>query len=179
MQSCTEGLIPFPYVDLFSLIDKSRDKNTNFSTCMHLAPYKASVYVGCSTTTYVHWDLCQKIKIKCWVSMSRHEISDPWPSIYWKRYDSSLQLHFEGYKSTILSYGKEEKAFNFEIKVTLEKLLHIESASLFSSSLNTVFSPQYFSLLLKRTSLSPFYELSFGGGPTRKYVMLSLMLIIY
>jgi hypothetical protein len=80
--------------------------------------------------------------------MSRQEISDPWPSIYWKRPDSALQLHFEGYKSTISSYGKEEKAFNFERKVTLEKLLHIESASLYPSSLNTVFSPQALSQLL-------------------------------
>jgi hypothetical protein len=39
--------------------------------------------------------------------MSRQEISDPWPSIYWKRSDSALQLHSEGYKSTIPSYGKE------------------------------------------------------------------------
>jgi hypothetical protein len=83
------------------------------------------------------------------VSMSRQEISDPWPSIYWKRSDSTLQLHFEGYKSTISSYGKEEKAFNFESKVTLEKLLHIESASLCPSSLNTVFNPQALSLLLR------------------------------
>jgi hypothetical protein len=44
---------------------------------------------------------------------------------------------------------KEEKAFNFERKVTLEKLLHIESASLCPSSLNTVFSPQALSLLLR------------------------------
>jgi hypothetical protein len=81
--------------------------------------------------------------------MSRQKISDPWPSIYWKRSDSALQLHSEGYKSTISSYGKEEKAFNFERKVTLEKLLHIESASLCPSSLNTVFNPQALSLLLR------------------------------
>jgi hypothetical protein len=81
--------------------------------------------------------------------MSRQKISDPWPSTYWKRSDSALQLHSEGYKSTISSYGKEEKAFNFESKVTLEKLLHIESASLCPSSLNTVFNPQALSLLLR------------------------------
>jgi hypothetical protein len=57
-------------------------------------------------------------------------------------------FHFEGYKSTIMSYGKEEKEFNFEIKFTLEKLIHIESASLCPSSLNTVFSPQALFLLL-------------------------------
>jgi hypothetical protein len=42
---------------------------------------------------------------------------------------------------------KEEKAFNFERKVTLEKLLHIESTSLCPSSMNTVFNPQALSLL--------------------------------
>jgi hypothetical protein len=42
-----------------------------------------------------------------------------------------------------------EKEFNFESKVTLEKLLHIESASLYPSSLNTVFSPRALSLLLR------------------------------
>jgi hypothetical protein len=79
--------------------------------------------------------------------MSRQEISDPWPSTYWKRSDSALWLHSEGYKITILSYGKEEKEFNFERKVTLDKLIHIESASLCPSILNTVFSPQDLSLL--------------------------------
>jgi hypothetical protein len=39
--------------------------------------------------------------------MSRQEISDPWPSIYWKRSNSTLQFHPEGYKSTISTYGKE------------------------------------------------------------------------
>jgi hypothetical protein len=81
--------------------------------------------------------------------MSRQKISDLWPSIYWKRSNSALQLHSGGYKSTISSYGKREKAFNFERKVTMEKLLHIESASLCPSSLNTVFSPQALPLLLR------------------------------
>ena len=79
----------------------------------------SSVYIECSTTSHIHHDLCQKIKLKCWVSMSWHEISDPWPSMYWKHSESTLQLHFEGYKSTISSYGKEEKAFIFDSKVTL------------------------------------------------------------
>ena len=81
--------------------------------------------------------------------MSRQEISDPWPSIYQKCFDSTLRLHPEGYKSTIPRYGKEEKEFNFETKVTLEKLLHIESASLCPTSLNIVFIPQDLSLLLR------------------------------
>jgi hypothetical protein len=81
--------------------------------------------------------------------MSRQNISDPWPSTYWKRSNSTLQLHSEGYKRTISSYGKEEKAFNFESKVTLEKLLHIESASFCPLSLNTMLNPQALSLLLR------------------------------
>jgi hypothetical protein len=81
--------------------------------------------------------------------MPQQEIFDPWPSIYWKRSDSALQLHLEGDKITILSYGKEEKAFNFESKVTLEKLIHIESASLCPSSMNSVFNLQDLSLLLR------------------------------
>ena len=57
-------------INLLSLIDESRDKNKYISTCTHLASYTTSVYIGCSTTTCVHRDLCQKIKIKCQVSMS-------------------------------------------------------------------------------------------------------------
>jgi hypothetical protein len=88
--------------------------------------------------------------------MSRQEISDPLPSTYWKRSDSALKLHFEGYKSIISSFEKEEKAFNFESKVTVEKLLHIEFASLCPSSLNIVFNPQALSLLLREPHcLSP------------------------
>jgi hypothetical protein len=83
IQSSREGLIPFPHANLlslidkskdknkyFSLIDKSKDKNKYFSTCTHLASYTTSIYAICSTTAHVHRDLCQKIKIKCWVSMS-------------------------------------------------------------------------------------------------------------
>jgi hypothetical protein len=100
MQSSREGLIPFPYVDLLSLIDESRDKNKYFSTCMHIASYTTSVHAGYSTIACIHQDLCQKNKIKCRVSMSRQEISDPWPSIYWKHSDLALQFHFEGYKES-------------------------------------------------------------------------------
>jgi hypothetical protein len=120
-----------------------------FSTYTRPISYATSVYAGCSTTTHVHRGFVPENTKWSRVSMSRQEISDPWPSIYWKRSDSALQLHFEGYKNTISSYGKEEKAFNFESKVTLEKLLHIESASLCPSSLNTVFNPQALSLLLR------------------------------
>jgi hypothetical protein len=54
----------------------------------------------------------------------------------------------------ISSYGKEEKAFNFESKVTLEKLLHIESVSLCPSSMNTMFSPPSSFPIVDRTSLT-------------------------
>ena len=54
--------------------------------------------------------------------MSRKEIYDPWPSIYWKRSESTLQFHLKAINGSILSYGKEEKEFDFENKVTLEKL---------------------------------------------------------
>jgi hypothetical protein len=54
--------------------------------------------------------------------MSRQEIYDPWPSIYWKRFESALQFHLKAINGLIPSYGKEEKQFKLERKVTLEKL---------------------------------------------------------
>jgi hypothetical protein len=63
-----------------------------------------------------------KIEKWCRVSMSRQEINDPWPSIYWKHSDSALQFHLKAINGPIPSYGKEEKEFNFERKVTLEEL---------------------------------------------------------
>jgi hypothetical protein len=63
MQSFIKGLFPFPYADLSSLFLKSRAKNTYFSTCMHLAYYTTCIYIGCTTKTHVHQDLCQKMKI--------------------------------------------------------------------------------------------------------------------
>jgi hypothetical protein len=113
--------------------------------------YTTRIYTGCSTTTHVHQDLCQKIKKWSYFSMPQQQFSGPCPSIYWKLSNSALQFHFESYKRTISSYGKKEKAFNFERKVTLEKLLHIESASLCPSSLDIVFNPQALSLLLRES----------------------------
>jgi hypothetical protein len=63
-----------------------------------------------------------KIEKWCRVSMSRQEINDHWSSIYWKRSDSTLQFYLKAINGPILSYGKEEKEFNFESKVTLEEL---------------------------------------------------------
>jgi hypothetical protein len=54
----------------------------------------------------------------------------------------------------ILSYGKE-KEFNFERKVTLEKLLlHFEYTSLFPLSLNTVSIPQDLPLFIENLIVS-------------------------
>jgi hypothetical protein len=153
--SCIEGLFPFPYADLSSLFDESRAKNTHFSTYTHPICYTTCVYRLLHYSPHTSGFVLENTKWS-WVSMSRQEIFDPWPSTYWKCSDSTLQFHFEDYKITILSYGKEEKAFNFESKVTLEKLLHIESASICPSSLNIVFIPQALSLLLREPHcLSP------------------------
>jgi hypothetical protein len=54
--------------------------------------------------------------------MSQHEINDPSPYIYWKRYYSALQFHLKVINGLNPSYGKEKKEFNFERKVTLEEL---------------------------------------------------------
>ena len=63
--------------------------------------------------------------------MSRHEIYDPWPSIYWKRSDSTPQFHLKATNGPNLSYGKEENNSNYREKLLWRNYsLHIESASL-------------------------------------------------
>jgi hypothetical protein len=69
--------------------------------------YERCVYAGCSTTTRVHWYLCHKIQNEIEFPCHDKKISDPWPSTYGKHSESALHLHYEGYKRTILSYGKE------------------------------------------------------------------------
>jgi hypothetical protein len=54
--------------------------------------------------------------------MSHHRINDPWSSIYWKCSEPALQFHLKAINRPNPIYGKEEKEFNFERKVTLEKL---------------------------------------------------------
>jgi hypothetical protein len=122
MQSCTEGLFPFPYAHLSSMFVKSKSKNTYFFTCTHLAYYTACVYASCSTIACVHRDLCQKMKINVGfpchnrISMilglpyTRNVLTHPFNSI------------LKAINGPILSYGKRRKEFNFESKVTLEKL---------------------------------------------------------
>jgi hypothetical protein len=112
----------FPMQTFHPFLQNPRAKNTYFSTCMHLAYYTTCVYTGCTTTTLRTSGFVPKNEKWCRVSMSRQEIYDPWPSIYWKRSDSTLQFHLKAINGPILSYGKEEKEFNFERKVTLEKL---------------------------------------------------------
>jgi hypothetical protein len=150
MQSCIEGLTPFPYADLLSLINESKDKNKYFSTCMHLASYIACVYVGYATAARVHRGLCQKIKNKCWVSMSRQKISNPWPSIYWKHFNSTLQLHFEGYKEGNSELSKRRENSTLRAKLLWRNYYFIiKSASLCPLIRNTVSSPQALPLLME------------------------------
>ena len=50
--------------------------------------------------------------------MSRQEISDPWPSIYWNFFDLALHLHFEGYKeanSELWKRGRENSTLREKI----------------------------------------------------------------
>ena len=69
----------------------------------------------------------------------------------------------EAIRAQFWAMEKDEKAFNFESKVNLEILLHIESASLCPSSLNNV-QPLISFPVVERTSLPLSYELAFGGG---------------
>jgi hypothetical protein len=137
-----------------SLIDKSRDKNINFSTCMHLAPYTASVYVG-SPLQPVYIGICAR-KSKLNVGFPCHDrrsliLGLPYTGSVLTRPFSCI---LKAIKKPILSYGKERE-FNFESKVTLEKLLlHIEYASLCPLSLNTMFSPQDLPLLMENLIVS-------------------------
>jgi hypothetical protein len=96
--------------------------------------------------------------------MSRQEIYDPWPSIYWKHSDSALQFHLKAINGPIPSYGKRRKNSTLRAKLLWRNyLLHIESASLCPLSLNTVFIPQALPLLIENFIVS-LYELAFGGG---------------
>ena len=96
--------------------------------------------------------------------MSRHEINDPWPSIYWKHSDSALQLHSGGYKSTILSYGKRGETIQlWEESYSGEITSYWVCIPLSLKSKHSVQPPSSF-LIVERTSLPLSYELAFGGG---------------
>jgi hypothetical protein len=155
MQSCPEGLFPFPHADLSSLFVRSRAKNKYFSTCTHLAHYTTCVYIGCSTTAHVHRDLCQKIKIN--VGFPCHNrrsmiLGLPYTGNILNRPFSSILKAING---PILSYGKKRKNSTLREKLLWRNyLLHIESASLCPLSLNTVFNPQALPLLIENLIVS-------------------------
>jgi hypothetical protein len=87
--------------------------------------------------------------------MSQKEISDPWPSIYWKHSDLALQFHFEGYKLANSELCKRRKNSTLRAKLLWRNyLLHIESTSLFPLSLNIVFIPQVLPLLMENLIVS-------------------------
>jgi hypothetical protein len=131
------------------LFDKSRAKNIYFSTYTLTNCFARCVYACCSTTTRVYQDLCQKIQNE--VGFPCHDRRSlifglPCPGNVLNRPFSCI---LEAIREQFQAMKKEEKAFNFESKVTLEKLHHIESASLCPSSMNIVFNPQALSLLLR------------------------------
>jgi hypothetical protein len=72
-----------------------------------------------------------------------------WPSMHWKRSDSSLHFHFEGYKEANSELWKKIKNSTLRVKLLWRNyLLHIESASLCPLSMNSMFSPQALPVLM-------------------------------
>jgi hypothetical protein len=133
------------------LFDKSKTKNIYFSTYTLPNFFARCVYACYSTTTRVYRDLCQKIQNE--VGFPCH---DRRSLIFGLPYTRNVLTRpfsciLEAIRAQFRAMEKEEKAFNFERKVTMEKLLHIESASLCPSSLNTVFIPQALPLLSRGT----------------------------
>jgi hypothetical protein len=122
MQSCREGLTPFPHADLLSLIDKFKDKNKYFSTCMHLESYTTwNTLVAPLQPAYI--EICAK-KSKLNVGFPCHDrrsliLGLPYTGNVPTRPFSCI---LKAIKKPIPSYGKERE-FNFESKVALEKLL--------------------------------------------------------
>ena len=155
MQSFLEGLFPFPHADLSSLFVRSRAKNKYFSTCKHLAHYIACVYAGFSSTTRIHQDLCQKMKINvgfpCHDKRSMILVLSYTGSILTRPFSSILKA----INGPILSYGKRRKNSTLRAKLLWRNyLLHIESASLCPLSLNIVFIPQSLPLLIENPIVS-------------------------
>ena len=116
MQSYIEGLFPFPYVDLKSLFANLRAKNIIFPHIRAL-PILQHVYTQVSPLQPVYIGNVPKIEKWCRVYMSRHEINDPWPSIYWKHSESALQFHLKAINGPNPIYGKEEKNSTFREKL--------------------------------------------------------------
>jgi len=129
------------------LFDKSRAKYIYFSTYTLPNCFARCVYACRSTTACIYRNLCQKIQNE--VGFPCH---DRRSLIFGLPYTENVPTWpfsciLEAIRAQFRAMEKREKTFNFESKVTLEKLLHIESASLCPSSLNTMFSPQVPSLL--------------------------------
>jgi hypothetical protein len=120
-----------------------------FSTYTLPNYYARCVYACCSTTARVYRDLCQKIQNE--VGFPCHDKRSLILGLPYTRNVPTRPFSFilEAIREQFRTMEKEVKAFNFESKVTLEKLLHIESASLCPSSMNTVYSPQALPLLLR------------------------------
>jgi hypothetical protein len=59
MKSCKEGLTPFPYADLLSLIDKSRDKNKYFPL-VHTLQSIQQVYMLATPLQPTYIGICAK-----------------------------------------------------------------------------------------------------------------------
>jgi hypothetical protein len=155
MKSCTKGLFPFPHVDLSSLFVKSIAKNKYFSTCMHLSYYTTCVYPGYSTTTRIHRDLCQKMKIN--VGFPCHDRRFMILGLPYTRNipTQPLSSTLKAINGPILSYGKRRKNSTLREKLLWRNyLLHIESASLCPLSMNTVFNPQALPLLIENPIVS-------------------------
>jgi hypothetical protein len=121
IKSCTKGLFPFPYAEFHPFLQIPETKIHFFHMYAPCLLYNMHIrrlhHYNLRTSGFV-----PKNKKWCWAFMSRQEIYDPWPSIYWKRSNSTLQFHLKDINGPIPSYGKEDKEFNFERKFTLEKL---------------------------------------------------------
>jgi hypothetical protein len=76
MQTCLEGLFPFPYADLKSLFVVPRDKNYIFPH-MHALIVIQHAYMQVAPLQPAYIGFCAQIKKWCQVSMSHHEIHDP------------------------------------------------------------------------------------------------------
>jgi hypothetical protein len=98
------------------------------------------------------------------VYMSRQKISDLWPSLCWKHFDSTLQFHSGGYKSIILSYGKRERKHSTLRAKLLWRNYFILSLHPFVPQVWTQCSAPKLFLYGWRTPLCPLYKFSFGGG---------------
>ena len=95
--------------------------------------------------------------------MSHHEIHDPWPFIYWKRSDSFVQFHLKDINWAI-SKPWRKREFNFWEKRYSREIFtsHWLCIPLSFKVWTHCSAPNLF-LLWWRNSLSPLYEVSFGG----------------